>query len=196
MSSPPTPDPSDTEIRLPARGLVLLVGISGSGKSTFAARHFLPSQVLSSDGLRAVVADDPNDQTATEAAFELLHTIASLRLARGRLCVVDATNVERWARGRLLALARRHRRPASAIVLDVPIEVALARNAVRTDRRLPPAAVRRQARWMARSIETLEEEGFAPVWILESADRVERVRVVVEEERQSSTAEESATSRT
>jgi predicted kinase len=195
MSSPPTPEATGTEIHLPATALVLLVGISGSGKSTFAARHFLPTQVLSSDGMRAVVADDPNDQAATEAAFELLHTIASLRLARGRLCVVDATNVERWARGRLLALARRNRRPAAAIVLDVPIEVALARNAVRTDRRLPPAAIRRQARWMAGSTDSLEEEGFAPVWTLGSVDAVDRVRVVVEE-RQSSTAEESATSRT
>ena len=195
MSSPPTPEAPGAEIRLPAAALVLLVGISGSGKSTFAGRHFLPTQVLSSDVLRGVVADDPNDQTATDAAFELLHTIASLRLARGRLCVVDATSVEQWPRGRLLALARRHRRPAAAIVLDVPIEVVLARNAVRTDRRLPPAAIRRQARWMARSTESLGQEGFAPVWTLASVHAVDRVRVVVEE-RQSSTAEESATSRT
>jgi predicted kinase len=168
------------EIRLPATALVLLVGISGSGKTTFAARHFLPTQVLSSDGLRAVVADDPNDQAATEAAFELLHTIASLRLARGRLCVVDATNVERWARGRLLALARRNRRPAAAIVFDVPTEVALARNSVRADRRLPPAAIRRQARWLGGSTESLEEEGFEPVWMFRSVDEVERARVTLD----------------
>lgn len=166
-------------MRLPSGALVLLVGVSGSGKSTFAARHFRPTQVLSSDALRAMVADDPNDQSATEAAFELLHTAAALRLARGRLTVIDATNVERWARGRLVALARRFSRPAAAIVLDLPVEVALARNLVRDDRRLPPAAIRRQARWLAGSLVTVPDEGFAPVWVLRSVEEVDGARIVV-----------------
>ena len=180
MASPSTPERAPGEIRLPADALVLLVGISGSGKSTFAGRHFLPSQVLSSDALRAMVADDPNDQSATEAAFELLHTAASLRLARGRLTVVDATNVERWARGRLLAQARRHGRPTAAIVLHVPLEVALGRNASRTDRRLPASAIRRQASWLSASLPTLGEEGVAPVWVLTSVSEVEAAQVTVE----------------
>lgn len=179
MASPPTPDRRAVELLLPARALVLLVGISGSGKSTFAARHFRPTQVLSSDALRAMVADDPNDQSATEAAFELLHTAASLRLARGRLTVVDATNVERWARARLVALARRFSRPAAAIVLDLPVEVALARNLVRTDRRLPPAAIRRQTRWLAESLATLPDEGFAPICVLRSPEDVDAARVTI-----------------
>ena len=177
MASPSTPEPA-TELRLPGSALVLLVGVSGGGKSTFAARWFAPSQVLSSDALRAMVADDPNDQSATDAAFELLHTTVSLRLARGRLTVVDATNVERWARGRLLALARRFSRPACAIVFALPVEVALARNLLRADRRLPPAAIRRQQRWLEGSLATLGEEGFSPIWVLRSVEAVEAARVV------------------
>ena len=179
MASPSTPDPAPAELRLAASSLVLLVGVSGSGKSTFAARWFAPTQVLSSDTLRAMVADDPNDQSATDAAFELLHTAVSLRLARGRLTVVDATNVERWARGRLLALARRSARPACAIVFALPLEVPLGRNLARGDRRLPPAAIRRQQRWLEGSLGTLGEEGFAPVWVLGSAEEVDAVRVVI-----------------
>ena len=178
MASPSTPEPT-TELRLPGSALVLLAGVSGSGKSTFAARWFAATQVLSSDTLRAMVADDPNDQSATDAAFELLHTAVSLRLARGRLTVVDATNVERWARGRLMALARRFGRPACAIVLAPPIEVAQGRNLARGDRRLPPAAIRRQQRWLEGSLPTLGEEGFAPVWVLRSVEEVEAARVVV-----------------
>ncbi len=63
-------------IPLPEFSLVLLVGASGSGKSTFAAKHFKPTEVLSSDWCRAAVSDDPNDQGATKDAFELLHFIA------------------------------------------------------------------------------------------------------------------------
>ena len=59
-----------TELRLPETGLVLLIGVSGSGKSYFAARHFRPSQVVSSDHCRLVVSDDENDQGATGDAFD------------------------------------------------------------------------------------------------------------------------------
>lgn len=156
--------------------LVVLVGASGSGKTTLAARLFPRTQVLSSDGMRAIVADDPNDQSATDAAFELLHTALALRLAGRRTTVVDATNVERWARGTLLAIAARHRRPAVAIVLDLPLETLLERNAARSDRR-PPAAIRRQQRWLHGSVDGLEEEGFDAVWRLDSSEAIEGVRI-------------------
>jgi predicted kinase len=152
-------------ISLPADAAVLLIGPSGAGKSTFAARHFAATEVLSSDGMRAMVADDPADQQATDAAFELLHTALTLRLARRRLTVVDATNVEAWARQPLLAIARRQRRPAVAIVFDLPLETCLKRNLSRPNPR-PPAAIRRQHRWLADSLPSLDDEGFAVTWLL------------------------------
>jgi protein phosphatase len=164
-------------IRIPADAMVVLVGPSGSGKSTFAARHFEPTEILSSDALRAMVADDPNDQSATEAAFELLHTALGLRLARRRLTVVDATNVERWARAGLLAIARRHHRPAVAIAFALPVAVCLERNAARQDRRLPPASIRRQHRLMTASLDTLAEEGFSPVHRLGEAETMAKAQV-------------------
>ena len=124
---------SGPEIAIPAGSMVLLVGSSGSGKTTFAARHFARTHVLSSDEMRAIVADDQNDQSATDAAFELLHAALALRLARRRTTVIDATNVERWARERPLAVARRSGRPAVAIVLGLPLEVCLERNELRRD---------------------------------------------------------------
>lgn len=162
---------------VPGDAMVVLVGPSGAGKTTFAARHFAPTEVLSSDALRAMIADDPNDQSATDAAFEILHAALALRLARGRLTVVDATNVERWARERLLAEARRHRRPATAIVFSLPLAVCLDRNAGRTDRRLPPAAIRRQHARMRASLEGLAGEGFEPIALLATSDAVDAVRV-------------------
>ena len=158
---------------LPADAMVVLVGPSGSGKSTFAARHFAPTEILSSDALRAMVADDASDQTATEAAFELLHTALAMRLARRRLTVVDATSVEGWARERLLAVARRLRRPTAAIVFNLPLATCLERNAARTDRRLPPAAIRRQHALLRDSLDRLHGEGFESIVVLASAEEAE-----------------------
>ena len=118
-------------ISLPADALVVLIGIAASGKSTFAARWFRPTAVLSSDQMRAIITDSPSAQGATDDAFDLLHRVLEMRLRRGRLTVIDATNVEDWARAQLLNIARRYRRPAVAMVLDVPLGVALERNAAR-----------------------------------------------------------------
>ncbi len=118
-------------ITIPESALLVLVGASGSGKSTFARRHFRPTEVISSDFCRGLVADDENDQSATPAAFERLHHIAGIRLRAGRLTVVDATNVKAEDRASLVRLAREHDVLPVAIVLDVPESECQARNAAR-----------------------------------------------------------------
>ena len=153
-------------IVLPDDALVVLVGASGSGKSTFAARHFGSTEVVSSDALRAMVADDPADQSATRAAFELLALIARRRLQRGRLTVVDATSVRRRDRSSLVGLARSAGRPVVAIVLDPPLATCLERNAARPDRQVEPSVVERQRAELERSLAApggLEGEGFSAV---------------------------------
>ncbi|MGQ0609088.1 MAG: AAA family ATPase [Chloroflexota bacterium] len=181
MTPPAADDPGGRSVSLvlavPADALILLIGIAASGKSTFARRHFAPTEVLSSDALRAMITDDPAAQGATEDAFDLLHRILAMRLRRGRLTVVDATNVEEWARSQLLAMARRHRRPAVALVLDLPLAVALERNATRPAPRPPPAALRRQRGWLHDSVAALADEGFASVHVLRSAAEVDAARV-------------------
>jgi protein phosphatase len=182
MATPPTADEHGGRsvfpaIILPADALVLLIGIAASGKSTFAERHFAPTEVLSSDAFRSLIADSSSAQGATDDAFDLLHRLLEMRLRRGRLTVVDATNVEDWARAELVSVARRHRRPVVAIVLDVPLPVALERNAQRAAPRPPPAALRRQHRWLADSLPALEHEGFAAVHHLRAAGEIDGARV-------------------
>jgi predicted kinase len=155
-----------SEIAIPAGSLVVLIGVSGAGKSTFAARHFRPTQILSSDAFRAIVADDPANQRATTDAFELLHLAARRRLERRLLTVIDATNVTRSARARLLGIALAAHRPAVAIVLDPPLGTALQRNALRPERSVAPDVVERQADALRRSLsghDGLAGEGFAAV---------------------------------
>ena len=94
------------EIKLPEISLVLLVGVSSSGKSTFAKKYFLPTEILSSDHCRALVSDDENNLGVTDAAFELLHYIAAKRLKLGRLTVIDALNLRKEDRAKLVQLAK------------------------------------------------------------------------------------------
>jgi len=156
----------DRVLRLPELCLVTLVGVSGSGKSTFAARHFAPTEVISSDFCRGLVSDDENDQSATSDAFEVLHFIAAKRLAAGRLTVIDATSVQPEARRSLIALARQSHVLAVAIVLDVPERVCAARNAARADRSFGPHVIRQQHSQLRRSLHGLRREGFHRVFVL------------------------------
>src|SRR5580692_2834780 len=121
------------QVKIPDFSLVVLVGATASGKSSFAARHFLPTEIISSDHCRALVADDENDQSATPEAFELVHAIAAKRLARRRLAVIDATNVRPEDRKHLIELARRYHALPTAIVFDLPEKICLTRNQKRED---------------------------------------------------------------
>ena len=124
-----------------------------------------------------MIADDSSAQGATDDAFDLLHRLLAMRLLRGRLTVVDATNVEEWARAELIRVARRHRRPAVAVVVDVPLDVALERNAVRAAPRPPAVALRRQHRWLRESLPALADEGFAAVHHLRSVEEIDGARI-------------------
>ncbi|MEU7568519.1 polynucleotide kinase-phosphatase [Streptomyces fradiae] len=169
--------------RLPVTdlSLVVLVGATGSGKSTFARRHFKPTEVVSSDFCRGLVSDDENDQSASRDAFDVLHYIAGKRLAAGRLTVVDATNVQPEARRQLVRLAREHDVLPIAIVLDVPEEVCAARNAARPDRAdMPRHVIRRHRSELRRSLRGLEREGFRKVHVLRGTEEIEAAEVVPE----------------
>src|ERR1700712_998919 len=107
-------------INVPKLSLVVLIGPSGSGKSTFARKHFLSTEILSSDACRAMVSDDENDQAVTRDAFEVLHFIVAKRLSLGKLTVIDATNVQPEARKPFVELARQFHCLPVAIVLNLP----------------------------------------------------------------------------
>ena len=97
------------QIELPEFSLILLVGPGAAGKTTFAGKHFLPTQVLSSDAFRGMVCDDENEQSVTKDAFELLYHAAEKRLAHRRTTVIDATNLQRNDRKKMLELAKAQR---------------------------------------------------------------------------------------
>jgi polynucleotide kinase-phosphatase len=163
---------------LPDPSLVLLIGASGSGKSSFAREHFRPTEVISSDFCRGLVADDENDQAATADAFAVLHFIASRRLAQPRFTVIDATNVQRNARRSLIELAAQHDLFPVAIVLDLPEALCLERNRDRPDRAFGRHVVPQQISQLHKSLRGLQREGFRRVHVLRTPEEVSAAQIV------------------
>jgi protein phosphatase len=155
--------------------LVVLVGPSGSGKSTFARKLFKSTEVLSSDFCRGLVSDDENDQAATNAAFEVLHFIASRRLKAGKLTVVDATNVQVEARKPLVALAREYHVIPVAVVFNLSERLCQDRNQGRADRNFGPHVIRQQSQQLRRSIRNLKREGFRHIFEFSTPEEIEDV---------------------
>ncbi len=166
------------KLTIPELALVILIGPSGSGKSSFARQHFKPTEVLSSDYCRGLVSDDENDQVATADAFEVLHFIGRKRLSAGKLTVVDATNVQPEARKPLVQLAREYHCLPVAIVFNLAERVCHERNRGRSDRDFGPHVIRQQTQQMRRSLRGLEREGFRHVFVLSTPEEVDAAEIV------------------
>jgi protein phosphatase len=165
--------PELTEIVIPKNSLVVLCGPAGCGKSTFAARHFLRTQVVSSDECRALISDDATNQRVSNHAFDLLHFIIRKRLLLGRMTVADATSLTLQERRPFRLTARRFGFHSIAILFDVPLSVCLARNASR-DRKIPEAALRNQYYLFETTLDEIESEGFNRVFRLDESDQATR----------------------
>jgi len=163
-------------ITFPELSLVVLIGASGSGKSTFAHTHFRATEILSSDFFRGMVADDETDQSASRDAFDVLHYIAAKRLAAGRLTVIDATNVQADARKPLLKLAKDYHFFTVAIAIDLPETLCHERNQQRPDRQFGSHVVRRHVKQLKQSLRSLKREGFRFIYTLIFIGRDKRCR--------------------
>jgi len=161
-----------------SNALMLLIGAAGSGKSSFAARHFAPGDVISSDQLRALVGESESDQRANDDVFARLESFVHDRLVAGALTVVDATNTDWMQRAKLIAMARRYHRPVVSVVFDLPLDVCLARIAARP-RMVRAAVVRQQIADIHRDRERLDLEGFAAIYVLASTNQVDNVSVEI-----------------
>lgn len=169
------------EIRIPKTALVLLVGASGSGKSSFAKKHFAQYETVSSDACRGIVSNDENNQAASNDAFELFYYIISMRLKKGLLTVADATNIQPDARKKLISIARSFHVLPVAIVFDMPQELCENRNKERTDRNVPSHVIRRQLQDLKRSLKSIKKEGFKKLYTFRSEEEADNVPAIVRE---------------
>ncbi|BAZ13237.1 metallophosphoesterase [Calothrix sp. NIES-4071] len=165
------------KITIPELSLIVLIGASGSGKSTFARKHFQQYEIISSDFCRGLISDDENDQKASNDAFDVLHYIANKRLAAGKLTVIDATNVQPEDRKEYIRMAREFHVLPVAIVLNLPEQVCHERNQQRPDRQFGAHVVKRHTQALRRSLRGLEKEGFRYVHILNSLEDVNNIEI-------------------
>ncbi|MDE7098519.1 MAG: polynucleotide kinase-phosphatase [Ruminococcus sp.] len=165
-------------IEIPEFCLVALIGGTSSGKSTFAKKHFLSTEILSSDFFRGIVSDDENNQNISGQAFDLLFYAANKRLDNMKLTVIDATNVQQSARKQVLEVAREQNVHAVAIVLNMPESLMQERNKARSDRNLPERVISQHCRDVKRSIKGLKREGFRFVYVINSPEQLENVEII------------------
>jgi alkanesulfonate monooxygenase SsuD/methylene tetrahydromethanopterin reductase-like flavin-dependent oxidoreductase (luciferase family)/predicted kinase len=147
------------DVTLPDPALVVLVGPSGSGKSVWAAEHYSPHEVVSSDRLRAVVGSGEHDLDASDDAFALLDQIVAARLRRGLTVVVDTLGLDPPRRLGYLRLARASGRPAVAVLLDTDPAECRRRNRAR-DLPVPAAVLDGQLRRMRTAAAEVPGEGW------------------------------------
>ncbi|MBA2368186.1 MAG: polynucleotide kinase-phosphatase [Candidatus Protochlamydia sp.] len=169
-------------MQIPNLSIVVLVGPSGSGKSSFARKHFKPTEVISSDFCRGLVSDDENNQGCSKDAFDVMYYIAAKRLAAGKLVVIDATNVQKELRQNLLKLAKQYHCIPVAIVCNIKEKICLARNTQRSDRFLKEEVIRNQVQQLKQSLRSLKMEGFRHIYFMDTPEEmdeasVERVRL-------------------
>ena len=164
-------------VQIPEFSMVMMAGPSGSGKSTLAGRLFQPTEILSSDTFRAMVADDPNEQSASREAFLLLHTALEARLRNRRLTVVDATNLEAEHRKRMMEIARENDAHIVAILMDIPIALCMERNLQPGGRNISDGRMRRQHGLMRRSRRGLRKEGFRQTITIGSPEEADRMEI-------------------
>ncbi|MBM3646996.1 MAG: polynucleotide kinase-phosphatase, partial [Alphaproteobacteria bacterium] len=162
-----------TALAIPDFSLVVLIGATGSGKSTFAAKHFRPTEVVSSDQCRGLVLDDMTDQAVSSDAFQLARTIAELRLKHRRLTVIDATNVRAADRKPWIEIARRWHALPVAVVINPGIDICVERNRSRPDRAIGGQVVQRMVSEIHRGLGGLQREGFRQVWKLGSTSEID-----------------------
>lgn len=169
---------TDKLIRLLRPSLVVLCGPSACGKSTFAKKHFRPTQVISSDWARGLVCDDERDQRFNTQAFDLVYFLLNQRLPLNRLCVVDSTALTAPARRDLLALAKRNQVPSTALIFHVPLETCVERDRTR-ERSVGRPIIEKQFQNFELSLGAIRHEGFDQVLDLHN-ENLEEVRFEIQ----------------
>lgn len=143
--------------------LIVLMGIAGVGKSSWAQARYPHEQVVSADQMRLLVSDSESNQYASSQAWHLVTEFVAGRCELGRRAIIDATHVKREERLRWITFASEHAIPTQLVWFDIAPEESLARQAHRT-RKVSQRILKRQHAQMhdagKLSLLALRQEGW------------------------------------
>jgi predicted kinase len=167
-----------TIIKVPRRTLLVLCGPAGSGKSTFAAQRFRPTEIVSSDYCRALICDDETNQRVNRDAFDLFHYIIHKRMFQGRFTVADSTALNPEARRKLRELSRQHGYFACLLIFNVSSATCLERNRGRL-RKVDEQVIPYHDRLLQQTLLDAPNEGWEQVYVLSEKDLEDGVEVEI-----------------
>ena len=167
----------EKRVRLIRPSIVLLCGPAACGKSTFAQRHFRPTQIISSDWARGWVCDDERDQRFNTQAFALVRYLTETRMGLNRLCVVDSTALTPPHRREFLDLAKRFQVPCVIFLFDVPLEKCVERDRLR-ERSVGAPVIERHYLAFGQTKTDIRQEGFDQIVELGDSD-LDKVQIEI-----------------
>lgn len=168
------------KIVIPRRTLLVLGGPAACGKSTFAARRFLPTQIVSSDVCRAMICDDDANQAVNRDAFDLFHFIINRRMRLGRFTVADSTALQDFARRRLLYQALQSGYTACLLLFNISAATCLARDRLR-QRSVGEQVVLFHAGLLQKALIGAPQEGWDMLYVLDEVTMEDAEIEVLEE---------------
>ena len=144
--------------------LAVMVGISGSGKSTFASglRTSLKAELVETDAIRVELTGNAEDQSQNGRVFAVAKKRINDYLADGKNAIIDATSLDVKARKDWIEIGKANNAEVRAYFVDTPVDVAKRQNASR-NRKVPEFVIDKQA---SRLQSPTKSEGFDSVTVI------------------------------
>lgn len=141
--------------------LAVMIGISGSGKSTYAngLKTSLKAELVETDAIRGELTGDPSDQTQNYKVFQIAKKRVSDLLEQEKNVIIDATSVSVRDRRDWIQIGKTNNAEVRAYFIDTPIDVCKSQNRKR-ERKVPDEVIDRQA---SRLESPTKAEGFDSV---------------------------------
>lgn len=126
--------------------LAVMIGISGSGKSTYAngLKTSLNAQLVETDAIRLELTGDAEDQSQNGRVFEVAKKRVNNYLTEGKNVIIDATSLSMKERKDWIETGKANNAEVRAYFIDTPIDVCKAQNNKR-NRKVPEWVIDKQA---------------------------------------------------
>jgi cytidylate kinase len=141
--------------------LAVMIGISGSGKSTYAngLKTSLNAQLVETDAIRQELTGNAEDQSKNAEVFNIAKKRVNDYLSQGKNTIIDATSLTVRDRRDWIKIGKENNAEVRAYFIDTPIDTCKIQNKKRR-RKVPEEVIDRQA---SKLYPPVKDEGFDSV---------------------------------